>query len=288
MPRSPDHSSPVRHRALLFVLGALTAAVALAQSDKFNLPVDRAAPGQADQAEGGRILADFRGAGIAGDYWLAFDLRVMPRQGAERSVKGSLFGMRGPTGPLSRLIVDGQCWLIESGPQPEAWTASLGDRAEPAPASVGQAVAGTGLTVFDLQMPFLYWTDFTYEGQAKVRGRPTHSFILRPPPGYAPPSPGLSGVRVLIDAQFQAMVQAEQLGPKGGVEKTFVLLDLKKVGEQMLVKTIDVRDLRSRDKTRLVITAAALNLALPVEAFDPGNLRTAPPAVPPESIVRFQ
>lgn len=264
---------------------ALAGSVALAQPDKFNQPADRVAPGQADQAEGARILADFRRAGIAGDYWLSFELRVMPRQGAEHTVTGSMLGMRGASGPLSRLSVGGQNWLIASGPQPEAWTA--GATGESSPAAAGQAVADTGLTVFDLQMPFLYWTDFTYEGQARVRGRPTHSFILRPPPGYVPPQPGLTGVRVLIDAQFQAMVQAEQLGAKGAVEKTIALLDLKKVGEQWLVKTIDVRDLRSRDKTRLTFTAAALSLALPVETFAPGNLRAAPPAVPPEKIVRF-
>ncbi len=287
MPRSPDLPSPVYHRALFFALVALTGVVASAQSDKFNLPIDRAAPGQADQQEGVRILAEFRQAGIAGDYWLAFDLRVMPRQGTERSVTGTLLGMRGPSGPLSRLNVAGQHWLIESGPQPEAWTTPAGGTGEPVPAGVGQAVADTGLTVFDLQMPFLYWTDFIYEGQAKVRGRPTHSFILRPPPGYAPPQPGLTGVRVLIDAQFQAMVQAEELGAKGAVEKSIVLLDLKKVGEQWLVKTIDVRDLRSRDKTRLTIRAVALNLSLPAEIFSPGNLLADPPSIPVGQIVRF-
>lgn len=285
MPRSPERSSPVHHRALLFVLVALAVPLARAQSDKYNQPIDRAAPGKADQTEGARILGDFRRASIAGAYWLAFDLRVMPRKGAERTLKGTLLGMSGASGPLSRLNVGGHHYLIESGSQPEAWT--TGATGEIVSVGPGQAVAGTGLTIFDLQMPFLYWTDFTYEGQAKVRGRPTHSFILRPPPGYVPPRPGLTGVRVLIDAQFQAMVQADQLGLKGGAEKSIILLDLKKVGEQWLVKTIDVRDLLSRDKTRLIITAAAINLNLPVETFAPGNLLTASPDIPSKQIVRF-
>ena len=162
-----------------------------------------------------------------------------------------------------------------------------GATGEIVPAGSGQSVAGTDLTIFDLQMPFLYWTDFTYEGQAKVRGRPTYSFILRPPPGYVPPQPGLTGVRVLIDTQFQAMVQADQLGPKGAVERSVVLLDLKKVGEQWLVKTIDVRDMSSRDKTRLTITAAAINLKLPDGTFVAGNLLTDPPDITAKQIVRF-
>jgi len=285
MPRSPECSSPVHHRALLFWLVALAVPAAWAQSDKFKQPIDHAAPGNADQAEGARILSDFRGASIAGDYWLSFTLRVMPRKGAERLLAGTLLGMSGPSGPLSRLNVGGQNYLIESGPQPEAW---MGSASGPVvSAAPGEAVAGTGVTLFDLQMPFLYWKAFTYEGQAKVRGRPTHSFILRPPPGYVPPRPGLSGVRVLIDAEFHALVQAEQLGPKGSAEKSVVLLDLKKVGEQYLVKTVDVRDLLSRDKTRLTFTAAAMNLNLPVTTFSPDNLLADPPDIPSKSIVRF-
>jgi hypothetical protein len=209
----------------------------------------------------------------------------MPRQGGERIVPGTLFGMRGVSGPLFRLKVEGRHWLIDSGPQPEAWTVDATGGV--VPATAGQSVGGTGVTVFDLQMPFLYWTDFTYEGQAKVRGRPTHSFILRPPSGYVPPEPGLTGVRVLIDAQFQKMVQAELLGAKGVAMKSIALLDLKKIGEQWLPKSIDVRDLRTRDKTRLTFTAAALDLALPVETFSPANLRAEPPDFPPGKIVRF-
>jgi len=285
MPRSPERSSPVHHRALLFLLIALAVPAAWAQSDKFKQPIDRAAPGNADQAEGARILADFRRASIAGDYWLSFTLRAMPRKGAERLLAGTLLGMSGPSGPLTRLNVGGQNYLIESGPQPEAWTA--GTSGPVVSATPGQTVAGTDVTLFDLQMPFLYWTDLTYEGQARVRGRPTYSFILRPPPGYVPPRPGFTGVRVLLDAEFHALVQAEQLGPKGGAEKAVVLLDLKKVGEQYLVKTVDVRDLLSRDKTRLTFTAAAINLNLPVATFSPDNLLTDPPAVLAKQIVRF-
>ena len=154
-------------------------------------------------------------------------------------------------------------------------------------AEPGQSLAGTGVTVFDLQMPFLYWTDFTYEGQARVRGRPTYSFVLRPPAGQPVPEPELTGVRVLIDTQFQAMVQAELLGAGGAVLKSISLLDLKKVGEQWLVKAIDVRDHRTRDKTRFTVRAAALDLAWPAAVFTPAGLASPAPAVPGDKVVRF-
>ncbi len=270
------------------MLVAWGVATATAQPDKFTLPVDHPAPGNGDQVEGAKILADFRRAGIAGDYWLSFELRVLPRKGDERVVTGTMFGTRGPSGPWTRLAVADERWLIQSGPQPAAWLAAAsGAPRELGAGDAGHALAGTGVTVFELQMPFLYWTDFTYEGQAQVRSRPTHSFVLRPPAGSPAPVAGLMGVRVLIDQQFQALVQAEELGAGGVVEKTITLLDLKKVGEQWLAKVIDVRDARTRDKTRFSVTAAALGLDLPLATFAPDNLTTEAPAVPADKVVRF-
>jgi hypothetical protein len=288
MPRSLNLPSPVLHRALLFALAAGCALPVLAQNDKFTLPIDRPATGNANQADGARILADFQRGGIAGDYWLSFELRVLPRKGPERSVTGTLFGARGPSGPLSRLTIPGERWLIESGPQPSAWLAAGGAAPHQlAAGEAGLAVAGTDVTVFELQMPFLYWTDFTYEGLAQMRSRPTHSFVLRPPAGQSSPVAGLTGVRVFLDSEFRALVQAEELGAGGVVEKSITLLDIKKVGEQYLMKAIDVRNHRTRDKTRFAITGAALGLELPLATFSPENLTAEAPAVPPEKIVRF-
>lgn len=288
MRRSPDLPSPVFHRALLFVLAAACAQPVLAQADKFQLPIDRPATGKADQAEGARILAEFQRMGIAGDYWLSFELRVMPRKGAERSVTGTLMGARGPGGPLTRLEVAGERWAIESGKQPSAWLAAGGQAPRMlGPGEFGQAVAGTDVTVFELQTPFLYWSDFTYEGQAVMRSRPTHSFVLRPPAGEPAPVAGLTGVRVFLDAEFGAMVQAEELGAGGVVEKSITLLGIKKVEGQTIMKEIDVRNLRTRDKTRFTITGAALGIDLPLSAFSPDELNSAPPAVPSGKVVRF-
>jgi hypothetical protein len=275
-------------RGWFFVLAGCLVISAWAQPSKFGQPEDREASGKADQAQGAAILGEFRQAGIAGDYWLSFELRVMPRRGAERSVIGTMVGTRGVNGPVSRIEVGTEQWLIESGPHPAAWALKAGNQVQLlAAGKTGQGIADTGVTVFDLQMPFLYWTDFTYEGEAKVRGRPTHSFILRPPAGSPLPMPGLSGVRVLIDVQFQAMVQAEQLDAKGATVKTISLLDLKKVGEQWLVKTIDVRDNVTRDKTRFSVIAAALDLHWSPATFQPEKLTEDHAVVPKSKIIRF-
>jgi hypothetical protein len=196
-------------------------------------------------------------------------------------------GARGAQGPLTRLSIGDQHWLIQGGAQPAAWSARSGAAAHSlAAGETIEPIAGTDLSVFDLQMPFLHWPDFVYEGLARIRGRPAHSFVLYPPAELAN-RPDLTGVRVLIDTQFQTLVQAEMLGAKGATEKTITILDLKMVGEQWIPKSFDFRNYLTRGKTRLTVTAAALNLTLPAETFSPDQLGKIAPPVPAEGIQRF-
>ncbi len=239
------------------------------------------------------MLQAFRQQGIAGTYWLAFELRVMPRKGAERTVAGQLLGTRSDGGPVSRLTMPGehgaaseQRWLIQSGAQPAAWSWQSGAAAPLVltGADSFRSVSGTDLTLFDLQMPFLYWEDFVYEGLAKIRGRPAHSFVLYPPAGQAAQRSQLTGVRVALDTQFGALVQAELLGPNGKPEKSITILGLKKVGEQWLVREIDLRNAVTRDKTRFIVKSAALNLQLPADTFAASALAREAPVIPSAAI----
>ena len=278
------------------MLLAGTALTLSAQSGRFRPSANYVAGGKADQAEGARILGQFHQAGVAGNYWLAFELRVMPHKGDERTVSGHLLGSRNNLGPITRLtlagpggIVGEKRWLIQSGPQPSTWLWSgTTDQTNALTlAESFQPLAGTDLTPFDLQMPFLYWPDYIYEGVAKVRGRPAHSYVLYPPADLAGVRPGLTGVRVLLDTEFQAFLQAELLGEKGATEKTITLLDLKKVGDQWLPKSIDLRNHMTRDKTRLTFTAVALDLTLPPAALTAAALAVEPPAVPAAKVENF-
>lgn len=278
------------------MLAVVALPVLSAQPKGFRPPPNYVATTKPDQTEGARILGEFRQLGVAGDYWLEFQLRVMPRRGAGRSVAGQLLGSRNELGPITRLTIPGAAglsgerrWLIQGGPQAAAWQWQGSDGQTVALAATGlfEPLGGTELTLFDLQMPFLNWADFVYEGLTRLRGRPAHSFVLYPPADLATARPGLTGVRVLLDTQFQALVQAEFLGAKGAVEKTISVLDLKKVGDQWMVKSIDLRNSVTRDKTRFEVTATAMNLALPAGTFTPAALAQEPPLVPAAKIERF-
>jgi hypothetical protein len=234
--------------------------------------------GTPDQEDGARILRGFRSMGIAGDYFLEFRLRLMPRRGAEVKEGGRLWGTRNALGPIQRVEL-GQAgvkglWLIQNGVEPVVWQSKADGTANLIPNEklFLPLLAGADLTPFDLQMPYLYWEDFVFEGVSRIRGRPAHTFLLYPPADYLATDSELVGVRVKLDTQFNALVQSELIGTDGRPYKTMSVLELKKAGEQWMVKTIDLRDERTRHKTRFEITGVALEQDFSPVIFSPDQL----------------
>jgi hypothetical protein len=272
----------------LVVFCALLPFEAAGQSRRYRPPARYIQLGKSDQVEGRKIIEDFRKQGIAGDYFLEFELRVLPRRGDTRVVTGGmLWGGRNASGPISRVELPAAAdtparrLLVQNGQQSSVWqtTGTNGAPAVAGTAALFTPLAGTGLTAFDLQMPFLFWDDYVFEGLAPVRGRPAHVFLLYPPDEIAAQRPDLAGVRVYLDTQFGALVQAEQIGADERVLKSMAVLDLKKVDGQWMVKTVDLRDETTRDKTQFVVTGAALGLDFSPVLFSPEALsrNIAPP-----------
>lgn len=256
-----------------------------------------------DQADGARVLASFRQAGLPGPHWLRFELRVMPRRGPERKLTGHLFGQGGGDGAATKLTStdtaatgasNTEMLLWRSGAEATAWQWNAGQRGE-APrqldlSALFDPLQQTDLTPFDLLMPFLRWPDFVYEGVANVRGRPAHAFLLYPPAPLPAPVRGElvpAAVRVFLDTQFSAMTQAEWLDAAGATLKSFTVLDLKKTGDQWMVKSIDLRNHTTRAKTRFSVLAVATGLELPRWLFQPEHIATPEPEVPAERIERL-
>lgn len=266
----------------------------LSAQSRFRPPPDYVQIGEPDQAEGARMLAEFRSLGIAGDFALDFDLRVMPRRGPERTIRGRMFGTRdeGRDVTLVRFEGDSQprSILFRRGEGGGVWThdGAAQDAHKLAEAELFAPIAGTDLSAFELTMPFLEWSDFVYEGVTNLRGRPAQQFIAYPPEAVAAARPELTGVRFHLDAQFNALVQAELIGDAGAVLKTITVLELKRTRDQWVVKTIDVRNDTTRDKTRFRVTAAALGILYARLYFQPAHLPLAPPEVSRESFEEFR
>jgi hypothetical protein len=244
--------------------------------------------GKPDQEEGKQALAAFQQAGIAGQYYLEFELRVMPRRGEERSVEGRLWGARNDQGAITRISVDGpnsteRRLLLQNGADAKVWGVDFKEGGSSQTRIVDDfepLIPGVELTAFEIEMPFIYWTDAVLEKLVSLRSRPTHVFLFRPPANWQKDHSDVSGVRVYLDTQFNVPVQTEMLGREGRVVKTLSLVDLKKVGDQYIPKSIDLRNDLTRDKVRFQVIGAALNQHFPAEIFAPAHL--ADPAPRPE------
>lgn len=286
-------------RRWTYVAAALIA-LSLASRSEAQPRVGRPAPKYLqltppDQLEGGRILNAMRSAEPAGDYFFEFELRVLPRRGAQTRIPGKLWGGRVDGAPLSRMILDlpaangempmGERLLVRGGQAPAAWRWSSAAAAEPVRMD-GEALfaplAGTGLSAFELQMQFLYWPDFVYEGKTRLFDRPTDAFLLYPTAEVAKARPELSAVRVYLDPNYHALVQAELLGSDGRVIKSMRMVELRKLEDVWVVRAVEIRDEITRDKTRFVAIAGGVKRNFSPVLFEPGHLPgniTPPPAL---------
>jgi hypothetical protein len=269
------------------VVAALCPSVAVAQQKRYRPIPDYVQLRRPDQELGRKVLDEFRNAGAGDAFYLEFQLRVLPRRGPERSVTGRLWDTRIESIAHRRIELDPPSTeegkgstrlLVVGGARPKVWRWRQGSALAIETlggSSYFERLSDTDLTPFDLQMPFLDWPEFEFEGVRKVRGRPAHAFLFYPPVEWTEWQPTLTGVRVFLDTQYNALVQVEQLGDRGVVEKSVSVLDLKKWGERWMVKTIDVRNEITRNKTRFSVTAAALELTFSQALFSPDELGTA-------------
>lgn len=247
--------------------------------------------GPPDQAEGRRVLEEFRQLGLSGDYYLEFVLEILPRRGERTTVPGRLWGTRTHDGPLTRLALDPATGsdvrlLVRNGPDAQVWRWTPGTGAAPMPLEdVLDPLVGSHATPFDLQMPFIHWPEFVFEGATRIRGRIAHAFLLYPTEDFAAAHPNVGGVRIYLDLQFHALMQAVVLDNNEQPLRTLTVLDLKKVEDQWIVKSIDIRNDATRDKTRFRVTGASLGVDFSAGLFTPDAL--ADPVTPPNRVERF-
>ncbi len=288
------HISPATFwRAFFFLaFGLVGFSSARAAAVGASSPTPLAQVGKPDEVGARELVERFRAAGITGDYYLEFELQALPRRGEARTYRGRLWGSRNEQGAITRIqLVDasGQNvrWLLQNGAAPGVWTFRAGQVASlPEKAVLAPLIEGVELSAFDLLMPYVYWPDFQLTRIERVRGRPAYAFVFRPPVVFNQVHPEVSGVRAFLDTQFNALMQTERLGANGQVLTTFALGELKKIGEQWMLKSVDLRNETTRDKTRFLVTAAALNLEFAPALFEPGRLIDDVPAPRGDRLVR--
>ncbi|HEY3755791.1 MAG TPA: outer membrane lipoprotein-sorting protein [Opitutaceae bacterium] len=266
-------------RFAAFLLALAAAGAGLAAPPTFSPPTSYGGQSTLNESQTAEALDAFRAAGPARPSYLEFDLRHLPRRGAETVFHGQLWASRNEDGAVYRIdIVGGAHFLLQNGSRAKVWRAEGGAVTEVP--STEPLAPGLEIDAFDLQRPYLYWPLAGPVAVAPDRGRPSDVFLFHnPSPG------GIAAVRAFLDSEYHAPVDVECQDAKGGLVRTFSLLDLKKVSGQWLPKDIDARDEATHNKTRFSLTGAALGLDLSPSLFEPANL--AGPAEAPAGVERF-
>ena len=251
-----------------------------------------------DTEEGTKRLAAFRRQRLEGDFCFKFELAHKPRQGRTIPYAGIMWGSWNESGPITRLRVssvhskDNETinssqeveLIIQNGITPQAWILRNDgsdfeliegeDLFEP-------IMPGLLYSPFDLQMPFLYWKDFTYEGPALVGAtRIAQQFFMQSPASSASAQRGISGVRVGLDDTYNTLWRIEVMNADGEVSSRFAVESFKKIQQQYIVKRITLTDYSSRDRTTFEVKAAAVGISLNRNLFCPLSALSVDTSVP--------
>jgi hypothetical protein len=249
-----------------------------------------------DAEEGAQRIASFRAQRLEGDFCFKFQLEHKPRRGRTVRYDGIMYGSWNERGPVSRFKLfpeqigtDGASVLspieliVQNGIDPEVWIRR--ESSEPFRLIDDDGLFqpifdGVLYTPFDLQMPFVYWNDYVYEGPSRVLSRIGQCFLMQPPEGSLAEQSDMSAVRIALDDVYYALLQVEVLGPEGAPLSRFTVTSLKKVQGQYIVKEIELKDMRNKDATDFKVNAASVGLILDPTVFDPA-LRVEAPSIAP-------
>jgi hypothetical protein len=251
-----------------------------------------------DSEEGAQRLDAFRRQRLDGDFCFEFEFAHKPRRGRTIPYKGMMWGSWNESGPITRFSVssarpkDGESvnssegveLIIQNGVTPQAWI-RRNDESDftliEGGALFEPIMPGLLYSPFDLQMPFVYWKDFTYEGPTLVGvSRVAQQFLMQSPATSASAERGISGVRVGLDDTYNALWRIEVVNAESEVASRFAVESFKKVQEQYIAKRITLTDYTSRDRTTFEVKAAALSISLNRDLFCPQGTQSIDASIP--------
>lgn len=223
---------------------------------------------------------------VDGDFRFDFLLEHLPRRDEKTVHAGTMWGSSYLDGSVHRIQLsppdgfeDNRLieLIVQNGPNGSVWKREHPDK--PFYIVEGAAlfepiIQNVLYTPFDLQMPFLYWSDYTYLGATRAMSRVAQEFEMYPPPNSIYRSKGIHAVRIAIDDLYDALLAVEVVDADGIVLSEFKVESLKKVDGVYIVNRIVIKDADTRDRTRFIVEDARVGLILDkAEYFNP-NLKT--------------
>ncbi len=237
-----------------------------------------------DESEATRMLNFFKSQRLEENYCFQFQLKHKPRRGRAVRYEGIMYGSWNEKGPISRFKLFPQKvgdnspeafppieMIVQNGVSPEVWMRQSG---QPftliEDGSLFEPIfEGVVYTPFDLQMPFIFWEDFLYDGPSRVLSRIGQKFLMFPPESSPVALEGVSAVRVSIDDTYYALLRAEVLQDDKKVRSRFTVHGIKKIQDRYIVKEIELKNMLTKDATTFRVQAAGIGMKFKDSLFNP-------------------
>lgn len=240
--------------------------------------------------EAAKVLADFRNYRVRGDRRMRFVItHVDRRSDDETRYTGELCATWGAAGMVTRLDIrpEGKptsatrAFLIVNGAAPALY--EIGPDAAPRRAdadALKPLLPGLVFTPYDLQLPFVHWSDNQYRETERFRTRPTDFFRMTPPADFKKAHPQIGAVNLGFDRAYHALMRAETLDGENRPLRDLRAEAFGKIKGQWIIREMKLRDEKTRDSDTLEVVSAALGLDLPAETFSPEGLAKPLPVTP--------
>lgn len=246
-----------------------------------------------DEEEASRLLSYFKGQRLAETFCFQFQLEHKPRRGRTIRYEGVMFGHSNKQGPVSRVKLSPNRigkeaseslapieLIVQNGFAPKVWVRQPDSEVFTLikdGALFDPIFEGILYTPFDLQMPFIFWSNYAYEGPSRVLSRIGQKFLMFPPKGSLAEKNGVTAVRVSIDDTYYALLRAEVLqGDDEKARSQFTVRGIKKVQGLHIVKEVELKNLLTKDATTFKVKAAGLGFEFSDALFDPDEPAALP------------
>ena len=285
----------IRIVTIFLLLGALHVCPAQRSNDLRSRIMERI-----DEDQVAERIELFRSQRLEENFCFQFQLEHKPRRGRTVRYEGIMYGSWGNGGPISRVSLfpekvgkDAAIGLspieliVHNGVLPKVWMRRQFSQSfipVESNALFEPIFDGVLYTPFDLQMPFIYWENYKYEGPSRVLSRIGQLFLMYPPENSPADQNGIAAVRIAIDDTYNALLRAEVLREANQTSTRFTVRGLKKVQGYYIVKEIELKDMLTRDRTTFKVNAASIGLNFSAALFDPHN----PDPVPEISADSFE
>lgn len=245
-----------------------------------------------EEEEAAKILGNFRTQWLDKNFCFQFQLEHKPRRGRKVRYDGIMYGSWNKGGPVSRvrLFTDelGKDTaatqspveiIVQNGMSPKVWIrrqnsqpfVEIGDESMFEP-----IFDGVVYSPFDLQMPFIFWQKYAYEGPSRVLSRIGQKFLMHAPEGSLADTEGISAVRVSVDDTYYALLRAEVLQGDKKVRSRFTVRGIKKAQDRHIVSKIELKNMLTKDATDFKVKAAGLGMEFDKALFDPEGAEELP------------